>query len=129
VFVDLESQPVQRQDTIRIVVLPAQFRIPPASRFPHGLQHGPLPRVRQQPLEQILPAVLADQIRPPPAEPRLFPALLASRHCIELSCLAQTAASTVAIRQVPPHRRPLTVVPAQAAYVRPHRVHGRKSRL
>ena len=46
--------------------------VDPARGLPHRLKHGPRGGRRQQPLEQVQAAKLADEVGAPPAEPSLF---------------------------------------------------------
>ncbi len=70
-FVNLETQPIKGDQSVRLGVPLPSFGIGPTRRFPHDLERRPLPGVGEQPLEQILATELADHIGAPPAKPRL----------------------------------------------------------
>ncbi len=66
---------VERQNLVRVMILDTSLRILDPSRLARALQNRPLPAVREETPKEIFATELGHQVRAPPSEPPILPAL------------------------------------------------------
>ncbi|MEQ1506875.1 MAG: hypothetical protein ABMB14_31905, partial [Myxococcota bacterium] len=71
-LVELEAEPEQRHEPVRVVVLPAKGGVHAARGFAGGLEHRPPVGPGEQAAEEISPSELAHQVGPPPPQARFL---------------------------------------------------------